>query len=239
MGLISSVFHEILYRPIFNVLVFTYNSIPGHDLGVAIILVTILLRILLHPLSHKAIKSQKALEALQPKVKEIQQNHKTKEDQARAVMEFYKEHKISPFSSFAPLLLQLPILLALYRVFFSGLKPESLSALYSFVANPGVLKPFFLGIIDIAHPNAILAILTGVAQFIQSKGMVQKKGAGSNASGSQDISAMMSKQMVYVMPLFMVFIAWKLPAGLALYWIVTSLFTFAEQHFIHKRLKTP
>ncbi|MBI1888316.1 MAG: membrane protein insertase YidC [Candidatus Spechtbacteria bacterium] len=242
-------FHEILYRPIFNLLVFAYNAIPGHDLGIAIILVTLVVRIILHPLSHKAIKSQKALEALQPKIKEIQEKHKAKEDRARAVMEFYKENKINPASSFVPILLQLPLFFALYRVFLSGLNTESLSALYPFISNPGELKTMFLGIVNIAHPNAALAVLTGVAQFFQSKAMVQKKDGTQGSSsgsprargeaGSPEIAKMMSKQMMYVMPLFMVFIAWRLPAGLAIFWIVTSLFSYLEYRLIHKRLQTP
>lgn len=240
MEFIGIAFHEILYRPIFNLLVFAYNIIPGHDLGIAIILVTLIVRIVLHPLSQKAIKSQKALEALQPKIKEIQEKHKAKEDRARAVMEFYKESKINPASSFIPIILQLPLFFALYRVFLSGLNTESLSALYPFISNPGELKTVFLGIINIAHPNAVLAVLTGVAQFFQSKAMIQKKKETQGASsGSPDMAKMMSKQMLYVMPLFMVFIAWRLPAGLAIFWIVTSLFSFLEYRFIHKRVDTP
>lgn len=235
MEVIILIFNEILYRPIFNLLVWTYNVIPGHDLGVAIILVTILLRAVLYPPSHKALKAQKTLQDLQPKIKEIQAKFKEKEAQARAMMQFYKEHHVNPLSGCLPLLIQLPILFALYKVFLTGLNHKSLEALYPFVSTPEMLNPMFLGMLNLQEPSRILAILAGVSQFLQGKSMyVQRAHAGSSSS---DFSNMMSKQMIYMMPLFMVFIAWKLPAGLALYWVITTLFSLGQQMVINKSWK--
>lgn len=233
MEFIITIFHESLSRPLFNLLVWIYNVVPGHDFGVAIVLVTVLLRTLLHPLSSKALKSQKALQELQPKIKEIQKKYKDKQEQARAMTEFYKEHKVNPFSGCLPLLIQLPILIALYRVFLSGVKPESLNALYSFVHNPVTLDPVFAGVVNLAQPNHALAILAGLSQFLQSKATFQ----GSGAAVGSDFSKIMSKQMTYMMPLFMVFIAWNLPAGLALYWVVTMLFSVGEQLIVNKKYR--
>lgn len=233
MEFIITIFHESLSRPLFNLLVWVYNVVPGEDFGVAIVLVTVLLRTLLHPLSSKALKSQKALQELQPKIKEIQKKHKDKQEQARAMTEFYKEHKVNPFSGCLPLLIQLPILIALYRVFLTGVEPESLDALYSFIHNPGTLDPLFAGVINLAQPNHTLAILAGLSQFFQSKAAFQ----GNSAAAGSDFSKIMSKQMIYMMPLFMVFIAWNLPAGLALYWVVTMLFSLGEQLIINKRYR--
>ena len=114
--MIGEIFNQFLYQPLFNVLIFFYNVIPGHDLGVAIILVTLLIRVVLFPLSKKGIKSRKALEELQPKIKEIQNKHKDKEERARQMMTFYKENKVNPASGCLPLLVQLPIFIALYWV---------------------------------------------------------------------------------------------------------------------------
>jgi len=124
MNLLIQIFNEVLYRPLFNVLIWLYDVLPGHDLGIAIIILTAAIRLLLYPLSKKAIKSQKALTGLQPKIKEIQKKYKDKADQAKATMELYRQYRINPMSGCLPILIQLPILIALYRVFFTGLDPE-------------------------------------------------------------------------------------------------------------------
>lgn len=233
MEFIIAIFNETLYRPLFNLLIWIYNIIPGHDFGVAIILLTVFLRLVLYPLSHKALKSQKALQELQPKIKEIQKKHKNKEEQAKATMAFYKENKVSPFSGCLPILVQLPLLIALYQVFLKGFNAENLEVLYSFVSNPGSVNPMFLGLVNLANPSPIFAILAGFSQFLQSKAMFKQK-KGADAGGLGDFSKIMSKQMTYMMPLFLVFIAWNLPSGLALYWIVTMLFSLLQQLVVNK-----
>ena len=241
MDIIISIFNEILYRPIFNSLIFLYNTIPGKDFGIAIIILTIIIRLALYPLSQKAIKSQKALSQLQPKIKEIQKKYKdNKEEQAKVMMEFYKTNKINPFSGCLPLLIQLPILIALYRVIWTIFDPERLHALYSFVANPGIINPTFIGLIDLSQKNPYLAILAGALQFIQSKMMMPKKNKedDKSKSGSLDFSKMMGSQMTYFMPLITVFIAWNFPAGLPLYWVVTTLFSIGQQWLVLKKSKS-
>ncbi len=234
MELITGFFNEILFRPIFNLLVWTYNVIPGHDFGVAIILVTLLLRFLLYPLSDKALKAQKKLQELQPQLKELQKKYKTKEDQAKAVMEFYKTHNANPFSGCLPIVIQLPILIALYRVFLVGLEPHSLDMLYPFIHNPGEINPVFLGVMDMSKPSWILAILAGLAQFLQAKTAYMPNSA--LGGSSTDFAKSMGQSMVYMMPLFMIFISWKMPAGLPLYWIITMLFSVAQQLIVHKKI---
>ena len=235
MELILTIFNESLTRPVFNLLVWIYNIVPGQDFGIAIIIVTVLLRVLLYPLSDKALKSQKALQALQPKIKEIQKKFKNREEQAKVMMEFYKEHKVNPFSGCLPLLIQLPLLIALYRVFLTGLDPDSLESLYSFVQSPGALNPMFLGFVNLGQPSHALAILAGASQFLQAKTAFQQApGMGVTAGKGADFSKSMQQSMIYMMPLFMVFIAWNLPAGLALYWVVTMLFSLGQQVIINK-----
>lgn len=237
MDLLIIAFNEILYRPLFNALVWLYNILPGHDLGVAIIILTVVIRLLLYPLTQKGIKSQKALTELQPKIKELQKKYKSKEEQARAMMELYRQHKINPLSGFLPLLIQLPILIALYRVFLGGLDPERLNGLYSFIAQPETLSPMFLGIINLAERNMVLAVLAGFLMFIQSKMMLAKKQTQKSGLkiGGRDFSSMMGQQMTYFMPLLTVLIAWGLPAALPLYWIIITLFGIGQQYLItHK-----
>ncbi|OGZ33787.1 MAG: hypothetical protein A2174_02110 [Candidatus Portnoybacteria bacterium RBG_13_41_18] len=233
MNIFTLFYNEVLFRPLFNGLIFLYNSIPGHDFGVAIIVLTLIIRIILYPLNQRAIKSQKELQEIQPKIKEVQEKYKgDKEKQGRALMDLYKVHKINPASGCLPMLIQLPVLLALFSVFRSGLNPEKLSSLYSFVVNPGAINHFFLGLVDLSKNNWILAVLAGAAQFLQSRMMTPPKAA---LAGKADFASAMSKQMLYLFPVFTIFIAAGLPAGLALYWFAMTVFGIGQQYLVMKK----
>jgi len=238
MGFIITIFNEVLYRPLFNALVWLYNFIPGDDLGLAIIILTVLIRFILYPLSKKAIQSQKAISKLQPKIKEIQKKYKNKEEQAKAMMELYKKYKVNPMTGCLPILIQLPILIALYRVFFNGLNPEALNTLYSFIERPESLNVMFLGLIDLSQRNIFLAVLAGAFQFVQSRMiMPQNINKQKSESGKIDFSSMMTHQMIYMMPLVTIFIAWNLPSALPLYWIVITLFGVVQQYLTKVEIK--
>ena len=235
-----ALFHELLYRPLFNLLVAFYNFIPGSDVGLAIIATTLVIKLIFWPMTRKAIKSQKALQDLQPKIKELQEKYKTnKEEQAKQLMLFYKENKINPLSGCLPLLVQLPILIALYQVFLKGFDPDNLSVLYNFVSNPGVIDPDFLGLMDLSHSNKALAVLAGATQFWQAKMISPKKKLpGAPKTSDEFMAQAMSKQMLYFLPVLTVVISWTLPAGLALYWVVTTLFTIVQQYVIMRSAPT-
>lgn len=230
MELIVRIFDQVLYLPLLNALVWIYNIIPYHDLGIAIILLTVLIRLAFYPLSKKAIQSQKAMAKLQPKIKEIQKKFKNKEEQAKQMMLLYKEHKINPAAGCLPILIQLPVLIALYRVFFTGLNLDNMNNLYSFVQKPEMLNFMFLGLIDISQRSIVLAFLAGFLQFIQSK-MIMPQKSTQQKSGSLDFASLMGQQMTYFMPLITIFIAMGLPAALPLYWIVITIFGIIQQYF--------
>ncbi len=238
-----SIFTTIFYQPIFNALIWLYNVIPGHDVGIAIILLTALLKILLWPFSIQALKSQKAMNDLQPKLKELQEKYKgKKEELAKATMQLYSREKVSPFSSCLPLLVQLPFLIALYRVLIDGLASKGFEMLYPFVANPDYVDPSLFGVMNLAAPNFILALLAGGAQYLQTKMLSTKRPsravAGKEGGKDEDMMAKMNKQMMYMMPAITVIISAGLPAGLALYWLAQSLFTAGQQAlFIRRRNK--
>lgn len=245
MNILSFLFNEVLYKPLYNLLIIFYNIIPGHDLGIAIIILTVLLRLALHPLSKKAIKSQRQLQEIQPEIKALQEKYKSDpQKQAAMVMEFYREKKISPMSGCLPLLIQLPLLIALYQVFLAGLHSNGLVNLYGFVAKPEVLSPMMMGVLDLSKSNIILALVAGLAQFFQTKTLmkvnnknkatIKKIDNKEEKSFASDFSETMNKQMLYVMPFFTVFISASLPAGLAVYWIVTSVFSILEQQLMLK-----
>lgn len=232
MGFLITAFNVILYQPLLNILVLLYTYVPGHDFGVAVILLTIIVKLVFYPLGVKSIKSQKALSELQPKIKEIQTKYKDdKEQQTKEIMALYKKEKINPFSGCLPILIQLPVLIALYRVFWSGLAPEQMSLLYSFVPFPGVIDSMFLGIVDLAKPNIIIAILAGIFQFIQ----IKKASPKTKINKKSGVSDHMQKQMQYFMPGFMVLILLRLPSAVGLYWLTTTLFTIIQQQIIFKK----
>ncbi|MEM2954989.1 MAG: YidC/Oxa1 family membrane protein insertase [Candidatus Nanoarchaeia archaeon] len=200
-------------------------------MGVSIIFLTIILRLLMYPLFQKSIKSQQELARIQPQIKEIQKKYKNnKEKQARLLMELYKEHKVNPMSGCLPILIQLPILYAFFRVLWTGLDHSSLTGLYWFIRNPGVIDPMFLGLIDLSRKSPLLAILAGLLQFIQSKMTAPQTLNQSDLGDYFDFAKIMSKQMVYMMPLLTILIAWNFPAGLPLYWITLTLFGIVQQY---------
>lgn len=230
----TNIFNSFLYQPLFNALIFLYNFIPGHNFGLAIIVLTIIIRLVLYPLMAQSIKSQKILNELQPKIQAIQKQHaKDKEKQTKAMMELYQKEKFNPFGGCLPLLIQLPILFALYRVFLYGFHPEHL---YSFVANPGNINQIFLSI-DLASPNLILAVLAGVLQLIQSRMIMPMSAKQQNKDQMAQITGAMQKQMVYFMPLFTVFILFRLPSAIGLYWVATTVFSIVQQYLIYSPLK--
>ena len=228
----GTLYTEILYRPLFNAVVFLYDILPGHDFGLAIIALTTIIRILFFPLSIKTVRSQKAISLLNPKLQEIKQKFKNdKSAQSVETMKLYKDHNINPLAGCLPLLIQLPILIALYQAFIAGLKPENLSMLYGFVANPGVINNISFGFLDITSKVPLLAILAGVAQFVQA--WVTK--AQNQGSSLNKEMAALNSQMLYFFPVMIIVIGWNLPAGLIVYWITTTVFSILEQLYIKYR----
>ncbi len=234
-------FYLTLYQPLFNILVLFYNWIPGHDFGLAIIFLTLLIRVVLFPISIKALNSQKALQKLQPEIKKIQQQNKdNKEKQAKETLELYKKEKINPFSGLLLGLIQVPILIALYRVFWSGLNPSELSILYSFVPNPGQINALFLHIIDLSKPNFFFAILAGITQYFQAKMLQPQLSSGDQKENKgPDFGKAMQKQMLYFFPVFTVIILLNLPSALGLYWIASAIFTIGQQYIIFSKKNKP
>ncbi|MFH1225795.1 MAG: YidC/Oxa1 family membrane protein insertase [bacterium] len=234
----SNIFTVILYQPIYNLLVFFYNIVPGHDIGIAIIILTVVIKIILWPFAGKSLKSQKALQNIQPKIDELRKKYKDqKEKMTQEMMRLYKEEKVNPLSSCLPLLIQFPFLIAVFQVFRTGLSSDAgLNLLYPFVANPGHLNAVAFNFLDLSQKNIYLAILAGLAQFWQAKMMMTKKPAVQSAgSKDENMMASMNKQMVYIMPVVTIWIGFSLPSGLMLYWLVTTILMVGQQYLIFNR----
>ncbi len=250
-------FDTLVYYPIYNLLLFVYSLFPFQDFGIAIIVVTVVVKALLIPISKKQIESQKKMQELQPKIKEIQQKYKgDKEKQSRALMEFYKENKANPLSGCLPMIVQLIFLIAIYRVLFnisqSGLSIDG-TGLYSFVQNPGQINHLFLGLIDLSSkidirnislanfPHIILVLAAAASQYFQSKMLMSKQPVKKESeSGKPDFAQTMQTQMLYLGPILTLFIGIQFPAGLALYWLVSTVFMIVQQYYItQKESSTP
>lgn len=232
----GNIFTTIFYQPILNLLVFLYNTISFHDLGLAIIFLTAVLKLALWPLGRSAIKSQKSLQDLQPKIEELKKQHGTdKAALSKATMDLYKNNKVNPFSSCLPLLIQLPFLIAVYRVFRDGVNSK-LDYVYTFIAKPDTINLISFGFLDLGKPNIVLAVLAGLAQFWQAKMMITKQPVV-KTPGSKDesMAAIMNKQMLYFMPAITIFIGISLPGGLTLYWFVLTIFTVIQQMITFKK----
>lgn len=240
-----TIFHVVVYQPIYNVLIFFYNVMPWQDFGIAIIITTLLVKAAMIPLSRHQIRSQQQLQKVQPHIKEIQKKYKDdKERQTRELMAFYKKNRVNPFSGCLPLIVQLIVLIAIYRILFNlsqaGLVVTG-ADLYSFVASPGAINHFFLGIVDLSVPSKIFAVFAALAQYYQTKMLMatqqKKEDSSKNENDDQkepDFAAMMTKQMLYIGPVLTLLIGFTFAAGLSLYWLVSTLFMIVQQWYIKK-----
>ncbi len=237
--MISSVFHVIFYQPLYNALVFIVGVLPWHDVGIAVILLTFVVRGILFPLSHRSIITQRKMREIEPEIKKTkEQFKKDKQEQTKQVMALYKAHGISPSSGFFMLLIQLPILIALYMVFSKGIGFDS-ADLYSFVKMPEIIRMKFLGLVEISKSNMFLAALAGLTQFLQMKLSVPKiKDSGGGAVSFQDqLARTMNIQARYIMPGVIFFIALKFSSGIALYWTDMNIFAIVHEAIVAHQAK--
>jgi len=230
-------FNTIFYEPIYNALVFLVGITPGGDIGLAIILLTIIIKFILLPLHRKAIVSQIKLKQLEPKINEIKEKYKDKKEQAAKTFELYKQEKINPLSGCLPIIIQLPIIFALYKVFLNGFDFSSVEHLYSFIKAPESININFLGIFDLSARNLFLAVLAGVTQYFQIDLAVKRNPTVKNDGSMQaNIGNMMNKQMKYFMPIFVAFISYQISGAIALYWSVNNIFTTIQEVIINRKM---
>lgn len=229
------IFHIFVRDPLYNGLVFLYNTITFEDFGVSIIAITVILKVIFLPLSRKQIESQRRMQELQPKIKAIQEKYKDdKEKQAKSVMEFYKENKVNPLGGCLPLIIQLVFLLALYNIFLTISKENftvNAELLYPFIANPGQIHTFFLSFLDLSKPSIELSIITAVVQYWQMKMLIKTNETKkkSEEGGNPDFAQIMTKQMLIIGPILTLVIGVQFPSGLMLYWFTSTVFMIAQQ----------
>jgi YidC/Oxa1 family membrane protein insertase len=238
--MISAFFHTIIYAPLYNGLVFFVSAIPTHDVGIAVILLTIVVRVIIYPLSRRAILSQMAMKKVAPEVEELKKKHKDKPaEQSQAIFALYRQRGVHPFASFGILIIQIPVVLGLYWVFVrGGLPTVDPNILYSFIHVPPSVNMFFLGFIDMAAKhNIILALLVVLTQFIYTRLSMGKPGTqtAGEASLSTDMAKSFDVQARYILPLIIGFISYSVAAAAPLYWITSNLFMIAQEYITGRR----
>jgi len=227
-------FNEILFRPIFNAFIAIYQFAAFHDLGITIIILTVVIRLILFPLFHATARYQKLAPKVQKRMKEIQHKHKdNKEEQTKAMMELYKEHGINPFTPFISLIVQIPILLALYQVLRKLFSYQPAGLIYPFITAPLSLNTNLLGIIDLSKPNVVIIVLAAALQYIQAKISLPEH----EDNAPLDQAEKMGRSMALIGPIITLVIFWNLPAALGLYWTTFTAFSVLQQLIVNRRLK--
>lgn len=238
MSILRLIYDEVLWRPLFNGLVWVYDFLPWKDLGLAIVVFTVIIRIIITPLLLKARKTQKDMSVIQPEVKRIQEQFKNnREAQSKALMELYSKHKMNPFSGCLVSLVQLPILITLFQVFRKGFGEVQSKFLYPFVVNPGILPPVSFGMLDLSKGNIYLGVFAAITQYLQTKlTLDQQKNTGASiaptAAGpakSKDFTAMLQWQTLYVFPALILVWSYTLPSALTLYWTVLNVLGILQE----------
>ncbi len=237
----SFIWHTFFFDPIYNGLVFFIDVVPYGDVGLAIIGITIVVKFLLLPLSIKAAKSQKIMRELEPKLKAVKEKFKDKrEEQARAIMDLYKEAGLNPLSSIFLLFIQIPIVIALYFAVYRGggvpLPDINVDLLYSFIPTPQTVNMIFLGIMDISQKSLPLAFLAGITQFIHAHLSIPKSEprTSSEPDFKADFARSMQMQMRYVLPIVIFFVAYTISAAIALYFTISNLMMIAQEFVIRQ-----
>ena len=232
---IHTVFQYVFFMPVFNILMLIYQGV--HSFGLSIILLTLLIRGSLFPLTRKQLASSRKMQELAPKIKQLQAQYRGDSPGMMAAQQaLYKEHGVSMYGGCLPLLIQMPFLYALYYSFYQVLntKGNVLQAIndliYPFLPHLTTPpNPTFLGL-SLITPNLALAIAAGALTFVQMRMALPNTPRVTGAA--PDTTAQTAKTMQYIMPFFTIFIGSRFPAGLALYWTVSTLFSAAQQYFI-------
>lgn len=237
----TALYHSFIFNPLYNLLIELFNLLPWIDAGIAVVLLTVITRLILFPLSKKSVLTQVKMREVAPLLEEIKNRYKDKpEEQAKETLKIYKEKGVNPFSGIFLILLQLPIIWALYRIFLkTGFPTIDTALLYSFIHLPSKINVEFLGLINITEKSILLAFLAAVSAFFQLKLATGNTPPPSdNKSFGSDLAKSMQTQMKYFFPIIVFFISYKISGVIALYWLTSNLFTIGQELWVQKKYKT-
>ncbi len=235
-------YHTFIFYPLYNAFVLLIDALPFFDAGIIIIIFTIVIRLILFPLAKKSVRTQALMREIAPETEKIKEKYKDdKQRQSLETLALYKKYKLNPFSSILLLIIQIPILIALYRIFlFAGFTHIDSAILYPFVPMPtGTTSAIFLGFFDVTKKSYVLALFAALSQYFQAKLLIppapEKKDGKQSMSDS--FARNMSLQMKYVMPVIIFFIAYSTTGVVAIYWTVSNLFMIGQEYFVRRQLK--
>ncbi|HEY7850001.1 MAG TPA: YidC/Oxa1 family membrane protein insertase [Ktedonobacterales bacterium] len=232
---VTQVFHFVFFLPVFNILILIYHGVGNFAL--AIILLTLLIRGALFPLTRRQLASTRKMQELQPKLKALQAQHRGDPQAAMAAQQaLYKEHGVSMYGGCLPLVIQMPFLYALFYSFEALLSTSSNALatvngyIYPFLPKLTALPNTHFLWTSLATPDQlyILPVLAGILTFIQMRMAMPVRRPGA----PKDTTTSTTQSMQYIMPLFTVFIGTRFPAGLALYWTVSTGFSAVQQYLL-------
>ena len=201
-----------------------FNSVLK-NWGLAIILLTVLINVILFPLTFKSLKSMKQMQALQPRIEALRASHKDNPQKVnKEIMELYRKYKINPLGGCLPMLLQMPVFFALYQVLMRSI--ELRGAPFLWIKDLSQPDRLIANIPIFPNELNILPLLMAVAMFLQQKFSTPPKSA---SSGASDQMAQQQRMMMFMMPVLFGVLFYKLPSGLVLYWLVNTVLTIVEQ----------
>ena len=243
---ISTGFTAIIYRPFYNGLVFLVGILPTHDVGVAVVTMTILVRFVLFPLSRRAVTAQLAMKKIGPEVEKLKEKFKDKpEEQGRAIFALYKERGVHPFAGFVLILVQLPILLGLYwifsRVFGAAGHRHPAFVLFRARAHRGQHGISRFHQYELAQHIIPLAITAALSQFIYTRLSMgpSEKSSPVEASLSGDMAKSFEVQARYVLPAIVGVIGFSLASAAPLYWTTSNTFMILQEYLSGRRFNDP
>ncbi|HVX90108.1 MAG TPA: YidC/Oxa1 family membrane protein insertase [Candidatus Paceibacterota bacterium] len=239
--MIGALFHTYLSIPIYNLLVFFIGIMPGGDVGLAVIAVTLVVKIIILPLSYSAVRTQRAMKVIEPELAAIKEKFKNDSgEQAREQFALYKKYKINPFASFFTLLIQLPILLALYWVFRGEALPAiDVTSLYSFVSIPVHISTQLLGVFLVVGKSITLAVLAGITQYLQAVFAIPTPPKTKNGGMTEDFGRAMAMQARFVIPFIIALVSYETSGAVALYFVTSNIVTLFQEFLVRKRPLIP
>ena len=233
----SFLYHTFFFDPLYNALMLLFKVLPWADAGIIVIILTILVRSAIFPLSRKAVLTQVKMAEIGPELEAIKEKYKDKaEEQARRTLALYKEKGVNPFSGILVIIIQIPIILALYQIFLHF--PEvNIELLYSFIKAPEHVNTVFLGLLDISAKSALIAFLAAITTYFQFQVSMQGQNKPKGNSFGDNLAKSMQSQMKYFFPVLVFFISYKISGVIALYWLTTNLFSIAQELFVRRNIK--
>jgi YidC/Oxa1 family membrane protein insertase len=201
----------VIAKPLLYTLKFFYRYVGNY--GIAIIIITVILKIFFFPLTHKSYKSMKDMQKIQPKMAELKEKYKNDRDAMnKAVMELYRDHKVNPLGGCLPMVVQIPVFFALYKALMFSIELRH--------------APFFLWITDLADkdPYYVTPIIMGITMFVQQKMTPSQMDP-------------VQQKMMLALPVVFTFMFLSFPSGLVLYWLVNNILTIGQQMYINKLVK--